>query len=102
MTASTPAAIRIPIHFPNDKEALLAIAPTVGKQNLLDVTYCRIRNTMELIELEVSENLLPTVASNVKATSAPFELTFDTASNLPESSAVHDHAAEPVHSAVRL
>jgi hypothetical protein len=90
LTASTPACIRIPIHFPTDREALAAIAPTVGKNDLSQVTYCRIRNTMELVELQVSENLLPTVYGNVKATSAPFEIQFDEAGNLAT-------AEQPVH-----
>ncbi|MBV9083238.1 MAG: DUF2088 domain-containing protein, partial [Acidobacteriaceae bacterium] len=34
LTASTPAAIRTPIHFPSDREALSRIAPTVGKIDL--------------------------------------------------------------------
>ncbi len=84
LTASTPACIRIPIHYPSDRQALLAIAPTVGKHNLSDVTYCRIVNTMELIQVDISENLLPTVNSNVKATSAPFELQFASSGDLAE------------------
>jgi hypothetical protein len=96
LTASTPAAVRTPIHYPSDREALEAIAPTVGKNNLADVTYCRIRNTMELIQLEVSENLLPIVASNVKATSAPFELSFDASGNLPEL-AIAAHEEQLTH-----
>ena len=96
LTASTPAAIRTPIHFPSDREALAAIAPTVGKQNLSEVTYCRIRNTMELIHLEVSENLLPTVSANVKPVSAPFDIQFDSAGNLPESVAV-EHQEQLTH-----
>ncbi len=85
LTASTPAAIRTPIHYPTDREALEAIAPTVGKDSLSEVTYCRIRNTMELVHLDVSENLLPTAYSNVKATSEPYQLEFDASGNLPES-----------------
>jgi hypothetical protein len=93
LTASTPAAIRTPIHYPSDRQALEAIAPTVGKQNLSEVTYCRIRNTMELVELQVSENLLPGVYPIVKTTSAPFEITFNASGDLPEVP-VHDHVVE--------
>ena len=57
LTANTPAAIRTPIHFPTDRECLERIAPTVGKVDLEDVTFCWIRNTMELGRLAVSENL---------------------------------------------
>jgi hypothetical protein len=98
LTASTPACIRTPIHYPSDREALTAISPTVGKTNLADVTYCRIRNTLELVRLEVSENLLPSVYGNVQAISAPFELRFDGAGNLAELQA-HDHAEDSLHAA---
>lgn len=77
LTASTPACIRTPIHFPTDLEALSKIATTVGKTNLKDVTYCRIHNTLELAHIAVSENLLPTAFPNVKAVSDPFELPFE-------------------------
>jgi len=93
LTASTPACIRTPIHYPSDREALAAIAPTVGKHDLSEVTYCRIRNTMELVQLEVSENLLPSVYSQVRPISAPFELRFDAAGNLPETQTAQ-HAEE--------
>ena len=82
LTASTPACIRTPIHYPSDKEALSAIAPTVGKNDLTEVSYCRIHNTLELIHLAVSENLVPTLASNVKVVSEPFDLEFDGSGNL--------------------
>ena len=77
LTASTPACIRTPIHYPSDIEALSKIAPTVGKTNLEEVTYCRIRNTLELVHVAVSENLVPLLAANVKVTSAPFEVQLD-------------------------
>jgi hypothetical protein len=96
LTASTPACIRTPIHYPSDREALEAIAPTVGKTNPAEITYCRIRNTMELIHLDVSENLLSTVASNVKAISEPFELEFDKSGNLPELT-LATHEAQLTH-----
>ncbi len=76
LTASTPSAIRTPIHFPSDREALAAIAPTVGRTNLADVTYCRIRNTLELTDISVSENLIPALAPNVQIVSEPFQPSF--------------------------
>ena len=48
LTASTPAAIRTPVHFPTDRECLERIAPTVGKFDMHDVTFGWIRNSMEL------------------------------------------------------
>lgn len=82
LTASTPAAIRSPIHFESDLEALTRLAPTVGKTDLADVTYCRIRNTLELVHLAVSENLIPTLASNVRVVSKPFEAPLSEAGDL--------------------
>jgi hypothetical protein len=84
LTASTPAAIRTPIHFPSDLEALTRIAPTVGKTDLSEVTYCRIRNTLELVHFAVSANLIPTLYSNVKVISEPFEAPFDPAGDLKD------------------
>ncbi len=73
LTASTPACIRAPIHFSNDWEALAHIAPTVGRTDLSEVTYCRIRNTLELVHMAVSENLVPSLSGNVKVVSEAFE-----------------------------
>ena len=64
LTASTPAAIRTPMHFPTDRECLERIMPTVGKLDLRDVTFGWIRNTMELAVLGLSENLRPEIEKN--------------------------------------
>ena len=85
LTASTPACIRTPIHFASDREALEAIAPTVGKRDLSEVTYCRIQNTLALIDLSVSENLISSLSPNVKVVSEPFELAFDGRGDFSES-----------------
>lgn len=84
LTASTPAAIRTPIHFNSDREVLTRMAPTVGKIDLSEVTYCRIRNTLELVHVAVSENLIPHLNSNVKIVSEPFEIPFDSEQNLED------------------
>ena len=85
LTASTPCAIKTPIHFPSDREALEKIAHTVGKHDLLTVTYCRIRNTLELVNVEVSENLVGSLAPNAKVISAPYEVRFDAAGDFMDS-----------------
>jgi len=77
LTASTPAAIRTPIHFPSDRECLEKIAPTVGKTDLSTVTYCRIRNTLELAHAYVSETLVPTLSPEAVVVSEPFEAPFN-------------------------
>jgi hypothetical protein len=87
LTASTPGAIRTPIHFASDREALEAIAPTVGKRNLSDVTYCRIHNTLELVNVAVSETLVPTLASNVRVVSEPFDVSYGPSGDFKEFAA---------------
>lgn len=87
LTASTPACIRTPIHFSSDHEALSNIARTVGKIDLSAVTYCRIRNTLELIDVAISENLVSSLASNVDVVSEPFEASFNTNGDLEEFTA---------------
>lgn len=97
LTASTPACIRTPIHFASDQAALTAIAPTVGKIDLSEVTYCRIRNTLDLNDFAVSENLIPSLAPNVTVVSEPFEVTFDTAGDFGDFSALANQAYATLH-----
>jgi Domain of unknown function (DUF362) len=92
LTASTPANARIPIHFPSDAEALASLAPTVGKIDLYDVTYCRIRNTLELVHATVSENLIPSLYPNVRVISEPFEMPFNSRSDIGEFPAAAESA----------
>ncbi|MBV9266450.1 MAG: DUF2088 domain-containing protein [Acidobacteriaceae bacterium] len=87
LTAATPACIKTPIHFASDSEALANIAPTVGKVDLSKVTYCRIKNTLELVHVAVSENLVASLAPNANVVSDPFEVRFDARGNLPEFAA---------------
>jgi hypothetical protein len=106
LTASTPACIRTPIHYSSDKAALSAIAGTVGKTDLSEVTYCRIHNTLELIRFEVSQNLLSSLNSNAKAISAPYTIKFDANGDLPPLPVAEDegdveipeHGSSPVES----
>jgi hypothetical protein len=86
LTASTPAAIRTPIHFATDRECLERMMPTVGKFNTLDVTICRIRNTMQLSRALLSENLRGEIEANesLKIVEGPFPFEFDADGQLPE------------------
>jgi hypothetical protein len=86
ITASTPAGVRTPMHFATDRECLEKIATTVGKLDPAEVTIGWIRNTMELAEIALSENLLPELQANpnLEIAGEPRELTFDTAGTLVE------------------
>jgi len=84
LTASTPEAIRTPIHFPTDRECLERISTTVGKFDPAEVTIGWIRNTMELALLALSENLLPEIRRNpnLEVLGEPRELDYDAEGNL--------------------
>lgn len=86
LTASTPAAIRTPIHFATDRECLERIAPTVGRQDLSDVTYGWLRNSLELGMMALSENLRSEVAEhpNLEILGPARPMEFDAAGNLVE------------------
>src|SRR5256885_12699168 len=64
LTASTPAAIRTPVHFPTDRECLERIAPTVGKFDMTEVSIGWVRNSLELGIIALSENLLAEIQGN--------------------------------------
>ena len=93
LTASSPPAAFTPMHFPDDRTCLERIAPTCGKLDLSEVTIAWIRNTMDIGELAISENLVPRVSDNpeVEIVSEPRQLEFDDAGNL-----IDVFAAEPV------
>ena len=84
LTASTPATIRTPIHFPSDRECLERMAPTVGKVDLSEVTYGWIRNSLELGFLKLSENLRDQISKNplLEIVGPAEEIDFDAAGNL--------------------
>ncbi len=96
LTASTPAAIRTPVHFPTDRECIEVMMPTVGKLNLGDVTICRIRNTMEVNRALVSENLLPMIKANpiCEILEGPLKFEFDDHGDLTE---IFREAGDIVH-----
>ncbi len=77
LTASTPAAIRTPIHFSSDEGCLDRISRTVGKADQATVTYCRIKNSLELAYGFVSENLVPSLYPEAHVVSEPFVVSFD-------------------------
>ena len=84
LTASTPSAIRTPIHYPTDRECLEAIAPTVGKFDVREVTIGWIRNSLEISQIAMSENLRASIESNpmLEILGGTHEIEFDSAGNL--------------------
>jgi hypothetical protein len=84
LTASTPAAIRTPIHFPSDRTCLEKIWPTVGKLKQEDVTIGWIANSLDLGTLRMSENLLAEIKANpmLEVIGEAEEFEFDLQGNL--------------------
>ncbi len=64
LTSSTTTPAFIPMHFSSDRECIERILPTCGRLDVEDCTVAWIRNTLELGEMRVSENLLPELESN--------------------------------------
>ena len=79
LTASTPTACRIPIHYPTDRECLEAILPTMGKTDRSKITIGWIQNSLELNRIELTENLLPQIKNNpeLEVIGPAHEMAFD-------------------------
>ena len=84
LTASTPASIRTPPHYPSDEMCLEKFWPTVGKFHKKDITIAWIANSMELARLRLSENLRAEIEANpnleIEAEAEPLD--FDQSGNL--------------------
>jgi hypothetical protein len=65
LSAGVPSRIRVPAHFPTDRECLNWVSATAGKEDPADVTYGWIRNTLELARVAVSHNLRGHLQPNV-------------------------------------
>src|SRR5215217_36382 len=48
LTSSVPSAVRLPIHFPSDRECIEKIALTVGKVETSEVTIGWAANSLDL------------------------------------------------------
>lgn len=85
LTASTPSAAKLPIHFSTDRECLERIAATVGKHNVADVRFGWIENTLELSKIALSENMRAEIKANpmLEIMEEAHDLPFDADGNLP-------------------
>ena len=84
LTASSPAAVRTPLHYPTDRECLERFVPTVGLVDLSELRICWIKNTLELNPVLLSENMRAEVERNpaMRILSEPEPMPFDTEGNL--------------------
>jgi hypothetical protein len=80
VSALTPATARIPINFRTDAECMAA-ALRISAADLSDVRIARIRHTLALDRVVLSEACLPLVSTDVQILVAPTEWTFGTDGN---------------------
>lgn len=84
ITASTPAAIRIPVNFTQDRRCLEEFSPTVGKQDPMSLTMGWVRNSQDLSLMAFTENLRPELEANpqIEILGPARELEYDEKGNL--------------------
>jgi hypothetical protein len=84
LTSTVPASIKIPMVLKNDRLAIQAAIKTCNIADFRQVRLGRIKNTLEVHQMEISENLLGEARTNSKMEirSEPFELNFNSEGNL--------------------
>lgn len=84
LTSTVVAPTKAATTLPNDRQALQAAIKTCNVLDFTTVKMVRIKNTLELSEIEVSEALLKEVEANRALTKVSdlYEMTFDEAGNL--------------------
>lgn len=84
LTARTPEHSRLPVAFASDREVLEVALKTVRTADPMSARIVRIKNTLELKTIHVSEILLPEVRGrrDLVVVSEPQEVTFDSNGNL--------------------
>ncbi len=85
LAARTPEHSRLPMAFPTDREALEAVLKTIRASDPLSARIVRIKNTLELKTILISESLLPEARQrrDLSLLSDPHEVIFDPDGNLP-------------------
>ncbi len=82
----------LPIVAPNDRAAIMAAVRVCGRPDTENVRIVRIRNTLILDELDVSETLLgsESTTSKIDWVGPPFDLQFDVNGQLPPLEKMND------------
>ena len=84
LTSTVPTSVKIPMVLKSDRQAIQAAIKTCNILKKSEVRLARIRNTVALDEIAVSENLLAEVRANPRLAVAgePLALGFDANGNL--------------------
>ncbi len=85
ITSGAPEAIRVPMTFDTDREAIQVALGMIGLTPPEEARVVRIKNTLNLVEMDVSEVLLPKVKAHdrLSVVTEPMPLAFDAQGNLP-------------------
>ena len=84
LTANLPTTVRLPVVLDDDREAILAAVKTSCARDLAQARVVRIKDTLHMSEIFISESMLPEARANpaIEVLSAPVELSFDANGNL--------------------
>ena len=84
ITSTVPLTVKIPMVLKSDRQAIQGCIKTCNVDDWSKLRIVRIKNTIALNEIEVSEALLPLVQAhpNMEVLSEPYELKFDENGNL--------------------
>ena len=84
LTTTVPLTVKIPMVLKHDRHAIQAAIKTCNILKFEDVRLARIKNTISLGAIEVSQNLAAEVKNhpNLEIISQPYELSFDEYGNL--------------------
>jgi len=85
ITSGAPEAIRVPMTFDTDREAIQVALGMIGLTPPEEARVVRIKNTLNLVEMDVSEVVLPKVKAHdrLSVVTEPMPLAFDAQGNLP-------------------
>jgi hypothetical protein len=84
LTAGYPEGAILPVHFDTDREVVEAALAIAGTRSIDEARVMRIRNTLALEELEISEACLRDKrCTEFAPVNAAHEMRFDPAGNLP-------------------
>jgi hypothetical protein len=84
LTSTVPVSVKIPMVLKNDRQSIQACIKTCNRLDKENVMMVRIKNTVALGEVEISENLIPYAKENknLEVIGTPYLLSFNTHGNL--------------------
>jgi len=84
LTSTVPMSVKLPMVLKNDRQAIQAAIKMSNVMDRTAVRMVRIKNTVHLGEIEISENLVPYASQHTNLTVAgePYELSFNSEGNL--------------------